>query len=85
MATTTVVSPRAQDELKSPTNRLVSTRHLQFMEDHKGREGAERVADAEPTIGTGPVVRAVVMPSGKNGVDVGDVFLPHHLELLSIN
>ena len=40
-----VVPLRSTDELKGSADRLVSTRHLQFVEDEEGRERAEGLAD----------------------------------------
>ena len=51
-------------------DRLVSTCHLQFVEKQQRREGAERLADTQAAIGRRPEIAAVVMPPGKNGVDV---------------
>jgi hypothetical protein len=43
------------------------------VENEEGRDGAEWFADGQAAIGTSPEVSAVVVPSGKNGFDVGTV------------
>jgi hypothetical protein len=48
------------------------------VEDEEGRDRAEWFTDAKAAICTRPEVSAVVVPSGKNGFDVGSVLLDRH-------
>ncbi len=75
-----VVSRRFEDELQGTSNRLVSTSHPQLVEYDQRGERTEWVTDAESAVGAGPIVSTIVMPPGKDGVDIGDVSATHHTE-----